>query len=235
MSNQQTAGRKRRLAEAFLKTAASVAFVALIFVAAGTLWWPKFWIFSALYIIAMSSLMIWLKRKDPGLLKERMSAAKKKDVKGWDKTLIKVYTVLLAMTYLVIPLDAVRFHWSHIPDVFQWLALAGLVASWAIVFWAFRANAFLSGFVRIQTDRGHTVCTTGPYQFIRHPVYLANIISFLCTPLFLGSLYSLIPAALMSAVFVLRTFMEDNTLQKELPGYADYAARTRWKLIPSVW
>ncbi|MBE0710963.1 MAG: isoprenylcysteine carboxylmethyltransferase family protein, partial [Candidatus Aminicenantes bacterium] len=109
------------------------------------------------------------------------------------------------------------------------------VLSWAIVLWAFRENAYLSAYVRIQTERGHTVCTTGPYRFVRHPMYLAVILSILCMSLFLGSLFSLIPAGLVVGLFVLRTSLEDRALQAELPGYAEYASKTRWKLIPNVW
>ena len=154
---------------------------------------------------------------------------------GWDKTIIRIYTVLLMVMYIVLPLDAVRFGWSRVPAAISWLAFSGIFLSWAVVFWAFRENAYLSAFVRVQTDRGHTVCTTGPYRFVRHPMYLAVILAILCVPLFLGSLFSLIPAVLIVGLFVLRTSLEDRTLRAELPGYADYAAKVRWKLIPNVW
>lgn len=216
-----------------VKIALSIAYVALIFIAAGTINWPEFWFFLGFYVATMSAFMIWLKKHDPGLLKERMSV--RKDVKRWDRTIIGVYTIVLFVMFLIAPLDAVRFRWSRVPPTLRWVAFVGVLVSWIIVFWAFRENAFLSGFVRIQTDRGHSVCTTGPYAFIRHPMYLAMIVTVLCQPIFLGSLYSLIPAAIIIVLFVLRTSMEDRTLQKELPGYAEYAAKVRWKLIPKAW
>jgi protein-S-isoprenylcysteine O-methyltransferase Ste14 len=216
-----------------LRLLGTAAFVALIFAAAGTLRWPRLWFFLGFYVVTTSTLVLWLKKRDPALLKERMTV--KKDVKGWDKTIIRIYTVVLMVMYIVLPLDAVRFGWSRVPAVLSWLAFAGIVLSWVIVLWAFRENAYLSAYVRIQTDRGHAVCTTGPYRFVRHPMYLAVILSILCVPLFLGSLYSLIPAGLVVGLFVLRTSLEDRTLQRELPGYADYAAKTRWKLVPKVW
>jgi protein-S-isoprenylcysteine O-methyltransferase Ste14 len=210
-----------------------LAFIPLIFIAAGTFNWPRLWFFLGFYAVTTSTLVLWLKKRDPALLKERMTV--KKDVKGWDKTIIRIYTVVLMVMYIVLPLDAVRFGWSRIPAVLSWLAFSGIFVSWSLVFWAFRENAYLSAFVRIQTDRGHAVCTTGPYRFVRHPMYLAVILSILCVPLFLGSLYSLIPAGFVVGLFVLRTSLEDRTLQRELPGYADYAAKTRWKLVPKLW
>ena len=216
-----------------LKLVASIAFVGLIFVAAGTTAWPRLWFFLGFYMITISGLLLWLKRRDPGLLKERMTV--RKDVKSWDKTIIRIYSAILFLLLFLASLDAVRFRWSRVPAVLSWLAFAGILLAWVVIFWAFRENAFLSGLVRIQTDRGHTVCTTGPYRFVRHPMYLAIILAVVCLPVFLGSLFSLIPAALVAALFVLRTSLEDRTLREELPGFADYAAKTRWKLVPHVW
>ncbi|MCX6570832.1 MAG: isoprenylcysteine carboxylmethyltransferase family protein [Candidatus Aminicenantes bacterium] len=210
-----------------------LAFIALIFVVAGTLDWPRLWLILGFYAVTTSALMLWLKKRNPGLLEERMTV--KKDVKGWDKTIIRIYTVLLMVMYIVLPLDAVRFGWSSVPAALSWLAFSGIFLSWVVVFWAFRENAYLSAFVRVQTDRGHAVCTTGPYRFVRHPMYLAVILAILCVPLFLNSLFSLIPAVLIVGLFVLRTSLEDRTLQAELSGYAEYAAKTRWKLVPKVW
>jgi protein-S-isoprenylcysteine O-methyltransferase Ste14 len=115
------------------------------------------------------------------------------------------------------------------------LALAGLFAAWALIMWVFRENAFLAEVVRIQTERGHTVCTSGPYRIVRHPMYVGVILTILCVPVLLGSLYALIPAGLIAALFILRTALEDRTLRAELPGYADYARTVRWKLVPGVW
>lgn len=211
------------------------ALVGLMFAAAGTFVWPALWVLLGFYVLAMGGWMLWLRRRDPALLKERMTGRTRPDAKGWDRTILRVYTALFAAMLLVAPLDAVRFRWSHVPRLFQGLALFGLFAAWSLIAWTFRENAFLSEVVRIQTDRGHTVCTTGPYRIVRHPLYAAIIVTILCVPVLLGSLYALIPAALVAALFVLRTALEDGTLRAELPGYTDYARTVRWKLMPKIW
>jgi len=228
-------GKRARVLTSAVKVVLSAGYIAFVFTAAGTLRWPRFWFYIGLYVVMTGSLMLWLKKRNPGLFKERMTAAKKSDVKKWDRTIVGAYTVFLLIMYLVIPLDAVRFRWSRVPLALSWLAFAGLLGSWALVVFAFRVNSYLSGFVRIQSDRGQTVCTAGPYRFMRHPMYLANILACLCVPPFLGSMFGWIPAGFCAALFVLRTALEDSTLRNELPGYADYAAKVRWKLVPGIW
>jgi protein-S-isoprenylcysteine O-methyltransferase Ste14 len=218
-----------------VKVVVSLAFFAVVFVAAGTFRWTAFWVLLGFFVVTTGGWMLWLKRRDPGLLKERMTGAARPDVKAWDRTIIRAYTALLLVMLLLAPLDAVRFRWSRVPLGLQALALAGLFAAWALIIWVFRENAFLAEVVRIQTERGHTVCTTGPYRIVRHPMYVGVILTILCVPVLLGSLYALIPAGLIVALFVLRTAFEDRTLQAELPGYEEYARDVRWKLIPKVW
>jgi protein-S-isoprenylcysteine O-methyltransferase Ste14 len=220
---------------AVLNVALGLAFAGLMFAAAGTFLWPAFWVLSAFYVLTTGGWMLWLRRRDPALLRERMMGRTRPDVKAWDRTIIRVYTALLMVMLLVAPLDAVRFRWSLVSWTFRGLALFGMLAAWSLVIWAFRVNAFLAEMVRIQNERGHTVCTTGPYRIVRHPMYVGVILTILCVPVLLGSLYALIPAGLIAALFVLRTALEDRALQAELPGYADYAQTVRWKLVPGVW
>jgi protein-S-isoprenylcysteine O-methyltransferase Ste14 len=209
--------------------------VGLMFAAAGTFVWPALWVLLGSYFLTTGGWMVWLRHRDPGLLKERMTARTRPDAKGWDKAILRVYTALFAVMLLLAPLDAVRFRWSRVPRAFQGLALVGLFAAWSLIVRVSRENAFLSEVVRIQTDRGHAVCTTGPYRIVRHPMYVAVIVTILCVPVLLGSLYALIPAGLIAALFILRTALEDRTLQAELSGYADYARTVRWKLVPGIW
>lgn len=233
MTNEEKVEGAALKSSRFKNIALFIVFIALISIVAGTPNWPELWFFLGFYVVTMTALIIWLKKHDPGLLKERMSVGK--DVKSWDKTIIRVYTMLLLILFLIAPLDAVRFRWSRVPLVLKGIAYLLVTVSWVIGFWAFRENSYLSQFVRIQTDRGHRVCATGPYRFIRHPMYLAVILTILCLPLVLGSLWAFLPAALIAALFVLRTSMEDKTLKNELPGYAEYAEKVHWKLVPKVW
>jgi protein-S-isoprenylcysteine O-methyltransferase Ste14 len=129
-----------------------------------------------------------------------------------------------------------RFGWP--PAVALWvqlLALAVLVLGFASGTWAMFANRFFSGIVRIQADRGHSVVSAGPYCYVRHPGYVSAIIGNLSMPLALGSVWALIPAVITVVLIVVRTALEDRTLRAELPGYAEYAQRVRYRLLPGVW
>ena len=201
--------------------------LAAIFVPAGTLKWTEAWVFIILYTVAVSAAIIWMKKKEPGLLKERMG--KKKDVKRWDKIFMAFYSIFLLVILILPGLDAVRFQWLKI------LAFIGYIPGFGLAFWAMRENAFLSDVVRIQEDRGHTVCTTGPYKYVRHPMYMGVILIMGCFPFSLGSMYSLIPAVIIVILFFIRTALEDKTLLHELPGYKEYAQKVRYRLIPGLW
>ncbi|HTV56266.1 MAG TPA: isoprenylcysteine carboxylmethyltransferase family protein, partial [Terriglobia bacterium] len=132
--------------------------------------------------------------------------------------------------------DAGRFHWSgSIPWVITFDALIVFVLASAIQNWAISANPFFSSTIRIQSERGHRVMTSGPYRFVRHPGYLAMAISMPATALSLGSLVALIPAMTYSAVMLWRTNWEDEFLKGKLEGYSRYTGKVRYRLIPGVW
>ena len=207
--------------------------LAAIFVPAGTLKWTEAWVFIILYTVAVSAAIIWMKKKEPGLLKERMG--KKKDVKRWDKIFMAFYSIFLLVILILPGLDAVRFQWLKVPLIAKILAFIGYIPGFGLAFWAMRENAFLSDVVRIQEDRGHTVCTTGPYKYVRHPMYMGVILIMGCFPFSLGSMYSLIPAVIIVILFFIRTALEDKTLLHELPGYKEYAQKVRYRLIPGLW
>lgn len=223
----------RKTIQIFRSIAAVFLLLALLFGPAGTLKWIEAWLYIVFYLIAVAGIILWMRKKSPGLLKERMST--KKDAKSWDKKIIFAYTLLLMIMLALAGLDAVRFRWSRVPLSLKIICFSGFIPAFLLAFWAMTQNPYLSDLVRIQKDRGHRVCTTGPYRYIRHPMYVGVILLILCLPLALGSFYALIPASMIILLFIFRTFLEDKTLQAELPGYKEYADRVRYKLIPGIW
>jgi len=205
----------------------------LLFVPAGTLDWPAAWVFSALYTAFLLVYAVWGTLRAPELMKERSQVAE--NVKIWDKVIIAIYTVLLLATLVVAGLDVGRFQWSRMAVAWQIIALGGMFLAGAIIFWTILTNAYLGRMVRIQEDRGHQVVTGGPYRYVRHPMYVGIILLLPCVALFLGSWWAFIPGSLIAILFVIRTALEDRTLQAELPGYAEYAQRVRYRLLPGVW
>ncbi len=207
--------------------------MALFFGSAGTFNWPEAWIFLFLYAAAVTGMVSWLKKNDPDLLKERMS--RRKDAKTWDKIILVTYSVLVMIMLAFAGLDAVRYQWTPVPLSVKISGFLGFIPAYILIFWTMTQNPYLSEVVRIQEERGHKVCTTGPYKYVRHPMYLGVIIFILCLPLALGSFFALFFSAAIILVFFIRTALEDKTLQKELSGYKEYAKEVRYRLIPGVW
>lgn len=208
-------------------------FLALVFIPAGTLNWPEAWIYIVLYLVSVGAVVLWLKKNNPGLLAERTK--RKKDVRWWDRVFMLLYFFFLIVLLIITGLDAVRFSWSNVPLVLKIIGFLGFIPGFVLGFWAFKKNSYLSDAVRIQEDRGHKVCTTGPYQYVRHPMYAGILIAMFSFPFALGSFFALIPAAIVNLLFVFRTAMEDKTLHAELEGYKEYAEIVRFRLIPRVW
>lgn len=210
-----------------------ISFPGALFLAAGRLDWPEAWAFLFIFFAACLVLWGWISRHDRGLMNERLSVAP--DVEKWDKTLMGIYTALLFSMLIVAALDAGRFKWSATPLGVRVLGWLGLGATLALVWWAIWANPFASRLVRIQSDRGHTVATGGPYRHVRHPMYAAGIVFCMCVPVVLGSWWGLIPSIGIAILFVVRTALEDRTLARRLPGYRDYAGIVRYRLLPGIW
>jgi len=205
----------------------------LIFLPAGTLAYWQGWVFVAAFGFAIVVFMLYGMLRDPNMLKERSQKAK--NVKHWDTVILNIYTVFLVIMVVLAPLDGGRFHWSHVPLWVNLLGLGLMISSFALLLWVTVTNTYLSRYVRIQDDRGHQVVTSGPYRFVRHPMYASNILFFPSIPLLLGSWWALIPAIIIMGLFTLRTYLEDKTLHAELPGYKDYAQKTRYRMIPGIW
>jgi protein-S-isoprenylcysteine O-methyltransferase Ste14 len=212
-----------------------VVFALALFLAAGTVAWPAGWAFLVLFFGFTVALSAWLLRHSPGLLTERMTGIGKPDQKSWDKVFFASANVLFLGWLVLMPLDAVRFHWSQVP---AWLQGAGallLLISFYLFFLTFRENAYLSPAVRVQSDRGQTVVATGPYHYVRHPMYATAILLLVGTTLLLGSWYGLCVVLMLVVAIALRAVQEERTLRTELHGYNEYMARVKYRLIPYVW
>lgn len=160
---------------------------------------------------------------------------KKENVKRFDKVLSPLMMIPYFGLYLIAGLDH-RLGWS--PSVSYAVHLIGVfvcILGWSLTTWAMISNKFFSTAVRIQSERGHTVETGGPYRLMRHPGYTGMILTYLGLPLFFGSFYSFIPSAAITVLIVIRTALEDKTLRNELRDYAEYSAKVKYRLIPMIW
>jgi len=210
-------------------------FALVLFLAAGTIAWRAGWTFLILFFGFTIALSAWLIRYNPGLLMERMTGTSRQDQKGWDKVFVKWIRVAFLAWLVLMPLDAVRFHWSHVPNWLQWVGVLLLLVSFYLFVLVYRANAFLSPAVRVQTERGHSVVSTGPYRHVRHPMYATAILWLAGTALLLGSWYGLLAGLVLIVAFAFRAVHEERTLRAELPGYDEYMALVRDRFIPGVW
>jgi protein-S-isoprenylcysteine O-methyltransferase Ste14 len=206
-----------------------------LFVGAGTVFWPAGWVFLVLFFGANAALARWLLRHDPGLLQERMTGIAQPNVPTWDKVFFAILQVFFLAWLVVMPLDAVRCRWSDMPGWLQTLGALLLLVSFYLFFLTFRANPYLSPAVRIQTERGQTVITTGPYRYVRHPMYVAAIIFMAGTSLLLGSWYGLLMGLFFTLAMAYRALQEERVLKAELPGYAEYMAKVKYRFLPHVW
>jgi protein-S-isoprenylcysteine O-methyltransferase Ste14 len=209
-----------------------MAFGVILFSLAGRLDWWEAWVFLTIYLAGILANGLWTLSHNPEVINERGRIGK--NAKSWDKVIGVFYTIFLVGTFVLAGLDA-RFAWSAVPLWAKILGGIGFILSLAMVFWAMTANTFLSSFVRIQEERGHTTVTGGPYRFVRHPMYVGILFMSWGMPLLLGSWWAVIPGVLNILLFIVRTSLEDRTLQAELPGYVEYSQKVRYRLIPGVW
>lgn len=205
----------------------------VLFLAAGRLAWPAAWAFLIVYFLIALVSAVWMLRTNPELTRER--ARPGRNVKSWDNLLVGINLLLTLALFAVIGLDAGRYGWSEVPLGARVLGLLGFVPAFGLPLWAARVNAYLSSRVRIQAERGHAVVAAGPYRYVRHPMYAGMICYDVSVPLALGSWWGLAVGALMIAAVILRTTLEDRTLQQELPGYEAYSRQVRYRLLPGVW
>ena len=227
----------RTLMRKFIRrTAVSLLFVgAILFGAAGTLNWPEAWIYLALAAAMSFGGGFWLARRDPALLSERLGSLIQREQKGWDKVLMVVMLALWTGWLILMGLDAGRYHWSEIPLALQGAGLALICLGAYLVWLTLKANSYAAPVVKIQKARGHVVVTSGPYARIRHPMYAGALLFIAGVPLLLGSWWGLAAGVGLVLIIAMRAVFEERTLAAELEGYADYAARVRYRLVPYLW
>jgi protein-S-isoprenylcysteine O-methyltransferase Ste14 len=207
----------------------------LLFVPAGTADWPAAWAFLAEMLSLSLIVGFLLAKHDPGVLKERMASPVQKNQPIADKILLMIILALILGSMAFMALDAVRFGWSRVPVWVQAVGASSLLISVAFNYRTLRENSFAAPVVKIQKERGHTVITTGPYQYVRHPFYAGALLYLVGTPLLLGSWWGLLWALALMILLAVRIRIEEQTLRTGLPGYEEYAQRVRYRLIPYVW
>lgn len=198
-------------------------------------WWQA-WAYSFLFSIFTTGGRILAEHRHPGLLSERANFKKAEGVKQWDKVLAPLMAVSLSFPLVIVAGLDHRFGWS--PTFSIWFNILGLIlvtGGYAYSVWALIENSFFSSVVRIQSDRGHRVCNTGPYRIVRHPGYAGNLVALPGMLLALSSVWLIIPAIVALIITITRTAFEDRFLQEELTGYREYAKHVRYRLIPCLY
>jgi len=209
-----------------------LAGVALFWSAGRLDWWPA-WALVAVLLAWSTATAIVILRLDPDLLAERLGP--RQGAKSWDTAIMSVVGLLTLGRLVVAGLDQ-RYGWTGgLPLVVQVAGLLATILGYGLTVWATGSNAFFSQIVRVQTERNQTVAMGGPYRFVRHPAYVGTILCELSVPLLLASWWAFIPGGVNAILFVVRTILEDSTLQADLDGYAEYARRVRYRLLRGIW
>jgi protein-S-isoprenylcysteine O-methyltransferase Ste14 len=211
-----------------------VAMGALLLVPAGTWRWPAAWVFLTAMTLIGVFAGLWLLKTDPELFAERMRVTAQDEQPPADKIFVPVLGVALMAWFVVIGIDQ-RLHGSDFPPALQALGLAMQLVSTIFIMWVMRENSFAAPLVKIQSERGHHVISSGPYAWVRHPMYTGAVVYFAGIPLLLGSGWGLILSPLFALLFAIRITIEERTLRAGLQGYVDYTAQVRYRLLPGVW
>jgi protein-S-isoprenylcysteine O-methyltransferase Ste14 len=212
----------------------TVGLGAVLFLPAGTLHWPAAWLYLATTAVLGLAGGLWLARVDPALLEERMRPMMQKGQPAADKWFMLAFGFAALLWFIVIGLDR-RWHWSDMPIALQAVGYVLLLVATALMLRVVRENSFAAPVVKVQAERGHRVIDTGPYALVRHPMYSGAVLYFAAMALQLGSWWGLIASPVFFVLFGVRAGLEERALVSGLPGYADYLARVRYRLVPGVW
>jgi protein-S-isoprenylcysteine O-methyltransferase Ste14 len=233
-ANIPAAGTAWRTVRSLLRPIAGMLWIGTMFLGAGRLDWVRGWIYAAMWAIGMSAVGIVVNHYNPSIMAAR-AQLHPKETKRFDKIFWAAYFPLVLLQPAVAGLDAVRFRWSSLPFGVVYVGVLAFILALTLIAWVLCVNPFAEATVRIQTDRGQTVVTSGPYRVVRHPMYVGAFLWFLGAPLVWGSLWALIIGIVIVVLMIWRTSREDQTLRQELCGYEQYAAVTRYRLLPGVW
>jgi protein-S-isoprenylcysteine O-methyltransferase Ste14 len=204
-----------------------------LFGSAGQLTWIRGWICTVLYLGGLHTCRAVLKKLNPGLLEHRQTPIRN-DTKAFDKIFLRLFLSLTIIQPVLAGLDA-RFNSTPIPFWTVYPGIVQFIVSAALITWVLVENPHAESSVRIQKDRGHTVVASGPYRFVRHPMYVGLVQLHQAMALILGSTWTMALAGLITILFLWRTALEDQTLRRELPGYEEYTTVTRYRLMPGIW
>ena len=237
MNNTHLSERDKKLVRSWIYQSALflIVYLPVFFITAGDWSWGWGWVFFISLTVFLAAHPLLLIPINPQLLAERARGTQTADTKHWDRILTMIGGGILPFgSQLLGALDH-RFGWTGLlPVNIRIIGITITSMGFALFLWAMVSNAFFTEGVRIQIERGHTVCESGPYRYVRHPGYVGSILSILGIPLILGSLWAMIPAVVGGASFIVRTALEDHTIKLELKGYAAYAARVKYRLIPFI-
>src|SRR5260370_16358810 len=204
-----------------------------LFGSAGQVTWSRGWICTVLYLGALHTSRAVLKRLNPGLLEQRQTAIRK-DTKPFDKIFLRIFVSLTIVQHIIAGLD-MRFNGASMPFWTVYPGIASFIGAATLIIWVLVKNPHAESSVRIQKDRGHTVVASGPYRFVRHPMYVGLIQLHQSMALILRSRWTMGLAALITILFLWRPALEDQTLRGDFPGYEEYTTVTRYRLMPGIW
>ncbi|WP_170611079.1 methyltransferase family protein [Ruegeria arenilitoris] len=208
----------------------------VLFICGADLGWWQAWLYTFVIVVLGIGGRVWAELRHPGLTADRQNSENIQSAKSWDKILAPLMALSISYPLVIVAGLDYRYDWS--PEFPLWLNIVGfflITLGYAFASWAVAENRFFYSVVVVRTDRGHVVCDSGPYRYVRHPGYAGNILALFGIVLALGSVWTLLPVTVALAISVLRTELEDRALKEELPGYEDYAYRVPSRLIPRIF
>jgi protein-S-isoprenylcysteine O-methyltransferase Ste14 len=212
-----------------------VILAVILFVAADDWSWLQGWAFIGLNAVGAFGISFWLLRRDPALLEQRMSSPMRKDQRPGDRLLITLLGIVYLGWIATMAVDGHRFAIDSNPLWGQALGAVAIVGCYVLVILVFRANSFAAPQVRVQDERAQTVVSSGPYRYVRHPMYSGALLMFIGGPMLLGSQWALAGSAVMIVLLIARILGEERLLLQDLPGYEAYAQQVKYRLFPGLW